>query len=1090
MPTFDNILIQTDRVPDSLLSGLESRDVVLWIGSLSLEPSLQATQLALLGLPWRAIFCEAYDESLFKVLEDASSFRSVMVSRRGFIQVVDCDPTQIELPQRCLPIYLLNGRSSTPTENFEARLRRMTMLAVLNRAAPREILFIGGDSHLIPNDIKDLWDSGLRCSTTFVSDQPSAAETIEDWLLKRSGSLTATLVTSALEPVLIDIVERYSATYPANRIIARVRSLHGELRRVDLTEAEDPERPLADWYSLIQEQDLALLSAGELKESEFIDFFQDPAQSWRPYAARLPWIPDDTPLKSLMGMLKKLDSSGSDSNSIGYISCESGAGGTTLARYLGWEAARAGYPSLVAKEFPFVPDALPIANFFTRVKATVEGETVQAPVAHSKKVGGHDSDRRYEVPWVVIFDSIHWQGRETELIRFHNELKKSGRPVFLVVVTSPSLGISYYLNPIFRQLAELNHAIESEDALALGTHLNHFLRDYGKVRQPWQWESFYKEHTVRYLEGTAAFWVTLSFWIQGQYDLSESIQSWIYRSFKANTDDVELRTAILRIAALSSERLPLPEALLPPSTTGWPISQRLTDARSSLASLGLVKIVSDGTKYWALVHDILGRFLINALFYDFSTRDSLGYGKAIDAEHLRFLILEQISKDSALGEKAYVPIGEDFATSIFKIDPDHGHGNFVVFWRAVLGALDAMPASLRNTSRLFRHHTAISRRRVAKLDERFYGVGIEEKVSLLNAALDDLNYALNVLVYSPGGETDLNILNSLANAYFDLAEYEFTQGATEARLTELRTLATNATRRAYSENPTSPFVVETYVRNLLQQDPNPTASMVDRCLEALGVLFSVLASNDKAFRIPQLGNLADKALKMLFEQSATGMNSEEPKNAVEILVHAWRALAGPQYALGTALSEISSENRERALEVLKHNVGQGNMQVIRLRYDLTCINEPMAFSTQLDLVGQLEATDYRMPPQLKLEHAILLFQNTRAKEGDRVFFSLRKLWRDNEQFVEVPERLRWLRAPNGRDLQSVHALTGSDFDNRSLATVREFGNALVPFRAEELGLRQLRVGMTFTCHVSFGHNGPFLRPVTAGPTGETGGGLG
>ena len=52
-----------------------------------------------------------------------------------------------------------------------------------------------------------------------------------------------------------------------------------------------------------------------------------------------------------------------------------------------------------------------------------------------------------------------------------------------------------------------------------------------KQRESWQWDRFYQEHTVRYLEGIAAFWVTLSFWIQGQYDISESVQEWMYRSF-------------------------------------------------------------------------------------------------------------------------------------------------------------------------------------------------------------------------------------------------------------------------------------------------------------------------------------------------------------------------------------------------------------------------------------------------------------------------------------------------------------------------------------------------------------------------------
>jgi hypothetical protein len=172
-------------------------------------------------------------------------------------------------------------------------------------------------------------------------------------------------------------------------------------------------------------------------------------------------------------------------------------------------------------------------------------------------------------------------------------------------------------------------------------------------------------------------------------------------------------------------------------------------------------------------------------------------------------------------------------------------------------------------------------------------------------------------------------------------------------------------------------------------------------------------------------------------------------------------------------------NIAHALEALAHPVGRGNMQVIRLSFDLLCVGQPYAFKAQLELVEQLNATDYRMVPQLRLEYAILLFQNGRSVEGDKVFRALRQVWRDSEQFVQVPARLRWLRSANVDVLQTVQATTGSDYGNRAMARVQEFGNALVPFRQEEFGFRDLKPGLRFACIVSFGHNGPFLRPVTA-----------
>ena len=161
------------------------------------------------------------------------------------------------------------------------------------------------------------------------------------------------------------------------------------------------------------------------------------------------------------------------------------------------------------------------------------------------------------------------------------------------------------------------------------------------------------------------------------------------------------------------------------------------------------------------------------------------------------------------------------------------------------------------------------------------------------------------------------------------------------------------------------------------------------------------------------------------------------------------------------------------------------MQVIRLTFDLMCVSEPYAFKRQLELIEQLQATDYRITPQARLEYAILLFQNGRAVEGGEIFRSLRQLWREGEQFVRVPERLRWLRTEGGTTLQTVQAVVGSDYGTRAMARVQEFNNAPVPLRPEEFGFRDLRPGMRLACCVSFGFNGPVLATAD-GRQGEGG----
>jgi len=1076
----EKILLESNAVPVQLLSALDSRDAALWLRGVPKGISADIL-LRFLGLPWQMVVSEWYDASVVAALESSSTSSPGMIRKRGFVQVVDGDPSRIEFPQRSLPFFLLNGRGEGTTD-FAGRLRRLTMLEELRRSNAKHIVVLSIEGEPVPAELAELWASGFRAHLTIVSGSPDAKSALRDWLDRTDGVASASLLSLEPSAAVESFLERYFAVYPEHRVVVRVRDRRGSLIQVDLTEIDEPERPLLSVYSLIEERHLAPLAPHELSETDFVEFFRTADASWRPYAAGLPWVRDPEARNSLAKYLKRLDSVGSEDNVVAFIASESGAGGTTLARVLAWEAAREGYPVLVAKEVPFVPDALPLTNFLKRAHVEFDRHRQEHLDRTTGPTGGDAAGPQglYETPWVIVFDRIHWQDRDGELARFHRELEKSGRPVCILIVTSTVLGLSFYNSAVFKEIAELNHTIDQEEALRLGHHLNRFLQIYGKQRSDAQWRAFHSSHTVRLLEGAAAFWVTLSFWIQGQYDLKESIQEWMYRAFTTATKDATLRTALLEIAAMSSERLPLPEALLPPPAGPWPVSQLLEDARAGLAALGLVSVRSDGQKHWALVHDILGRLLINALFYDFSSRAALGFEDAKDAEHLRFLLLRQISNKPAIGEKAFRSIAEEFATSIFKVDPAHGHANFTAMWRDVLDALETMPRSIRDTSRVFRHHMAISRRRIATLDERFYGVTTEDRLRLLKQAIDDIDYALTMIEYTAGSESNLNLYNSLANAYFDLAKAEGEIGVSQQRLEELRSLANDATRRAYEESPTNSFVTETYVKNLLQIAEGYPESAAERCTEALGILFGVLSSDEASYRRAQLGALADRALAILL-QRAPALHGRQPQTALDVIVQAWLALTkGDDVAGGVEdLAEIPDANKVRALEVLQNPLAKGNMQAIRLTFDILAATRPHAFKEQLEVVQQLQATDYRLTPQLRLEYAILLYQNARAAEGDREFRALRQLWRESEHFVQIPERLRWLRTPDGSALQVVSAVTGSDFGNRAMARVQQFGNALVPFRPEELGLRDIRPGTRFSCHVSFGHNGPFLRPVTA-----------
>jgi len=947
----------------------------------------------------------------------------------------------------------------------------MTMLEELRRSGIRQLVVVrqGGG---LPEALAELWTAGFRTSLILVDTANNAADRLETWLTENGQAPTASLLRQQPIEFARATVKAFQSTFDEERPLVRMRDEAGSVRKIVLDNIDDPERPLLDTYDLITDREFAPIAEGSLSEEALNSFFRGETHDWRPFAAGLPWIKDDEPWRKLQSILRRLDAVGSSENRIAYIMSEPGAGGTTLARHLAFTAARAGYPTLVAKPLPFTPDALPLNNFLSRARQRSEDDRQTA-------AQGSDADgRRYEAPWLLVFDRVHWEFRDTELRRFAQQLEHAGRPVCILVVTGPQREPGYYDETRFKAVAELNHLLDQSQTLELGHHINRFLRHYGKERPDWQWVNFQQAHSVRYLEGMAAFWITLSFWLQTQYDLNESIQNWVYRAFRKSADKHEIQRALLQIAALSSERLPMPEQLIEQGDSAWPVGLLLDDLRANLAPLGLVRLTNGGKKYWALAHDILGRLLLNALFYDGDARSALGLSAARDPQHLRFLLLKEISCNPQLGERDERYFGEDFATTVFKVDPDHGRSTWSHLWREVLAALDSMPAALRNGSRVFRHHTSISRRRIAWLDEAAYGVTSHDQVKLLERAVEDISYALTSIDATQGGESDVNLYNSLANAFFDLARVRAAQGAEADELDRLREQASDATRHAFEQSPSSPYVIETHVKSLLAAAEQSSDAAPALCIEALEIVYGAVRNDKSEMRRHALANLADRALGALMKSGGGDFHARAPETATELLVAAWLQLAAAADGRApAALDDIGAEALASVTRLLEDPVGAGNPQVARLRYQVLIAFSPLNFTAQLQALEELVATDYRLTPQLRLEYALLLFQKMRTDEADKQFRALRNLWRETDVFAHVPEHLRWLLDPADGRLRVVTAVAAYDHGHRAMARVREFARFDVPYRPQEFGVQEHRSGTVFNAHVTLGHNGPFLRPV-------------
>ena len=1048
-----------DQVSAPMLARLDSRDSGLWLISphASVEPINELVSIA--RLPWSVVLNDLEDQEINAALDQPEQMDSELVRRRGLVQLVDTDPAEIILPPRSLPIFLMRGRQPNRKGGLGAKTRRLTMLAELRRREVSQLTILCVDGFAVPDELADLWDDGFRADIVFVSNDPQADEKLSQWVdSKGVGSLTLLRLSTAA--LFEQLRNRYSSARD-KRLRIRVRSERGQLMEVDVSSVDDPEHPLIGNYEILSADDLAPVEHDQLAIDEIQNFFADPSRSWRPFAAGMAWQRDPAAFDALKARMRLLDRRGAHENKILFIKSESGAGATTFLRDLAWNIAVAGYPTLVAGKVPFTSTGLEVTNFLTRL-------TVATHTASDEPVG------LYEVPCALVYDREHWEGREAELISFARELERGGRRVCIIIVTGPYVGLQVLAERRFTLLSELTHKVSATDAQQIGQHLNKFLKAHGSARSVHEWRSFYESSVTHSSLGITSFWIVLTFWLQRQFDFGETVQSWLYKQFIANIDNPILRTAILQIAAFSTVRTPLPSALLPESAD-WPTSIKLRDVQSKIGALGIVEIRGETEKFWVLIHDLLGRFLINAFFYDYETRRSAGYEAAQNPEHLRFLILCDISKSRALQINSLRDVAEAFAVSIFKIDPDHGHANFVPFWREALSALDAMPSTLRNTSRTFLHHAAISRRRIASDDDTFPMEGTEREI-LLQRAIEDVQRALNV-AREKGAESDINLYNTLAHAFHDLAEVKSLAGNNDEEIRDLQKQARDATRKAYELNPDNSFVVETYARTLLSEAKTDPLKVAKHCLEVLNLVYTLMNSSASQSRRHALSRLADQAVDLLDGIDLADGYSDASEAG--LIASALGSLNKDVDRFpGMELSDFPRDNRQRASELLKSPELRGNVQAARLLYLIAAIDEPDNFAAQLELLESLSQSGAIFTPQLQLEAAVLLYQQNRHHEADIAFKKLRQLWRRGEHFVEVPARLHWLLSSNGERRQ-VQGKISSLSDARFSANVRELQNNVVVFRPEEFALGHVRAGMIINGFISFGHNGPLLRPLTA-----------
>ena len=221
------------------------------------------------------VLVESPSRSYVRNLDQLEDATQPLVRKRGFVQLVTERPSTIELPQRCLPVYLFGGPDSAPPKSMSDLLRRLEVLDLFRTTDLRRVVVMSVGCEPIPDGLSDLWEAGLRTYVSFVSDHADAHQIVGEWAERiKSDARPIVSIDSRSPRDFANILrEAYTSAYPDDRTRIRIRGGVGEPTSVDISFLDNPDRPVLGQFTIIEEKDLVPLLPDELAAEELEAFF-------------------------------------------------------------------------------------------------------------------------------------------------------------------------------------------------------------------------------------------------------------------------------------------------------------------------------------------------------------------------------------------------------------------------------------------------------------------------------------------------------------------------------------------------------------------------------------------------------------------------------------------------------------------------------------------------------------------------------------------------------------------------------------------------------------------------------------------------
>ncbi|MEN6578532.1 MAG: hypothetical protein ABFD90_19460 [Phycisphaerales bacterium] len=836
---------------------------------------------------------------------------------------------------------------------------------------------------------------------------------------------------------------------------------------VDLSGAIDPSSPLLARFQFIPYEEVV----GEARPDGGLveELIVDTSQSWRPYAAGVPYDRTGPYKTALKRLVREFERRGPESTCTAWLEAEQASGATTLFRTLLFGLAREGMPVLLARQETVGFDFQQISAF-CRAAARVLDEA-----------GG----RLGRIPWIIAFDAEHTT-RDSEFIGgLAQGLRRLGHLAVVVAIrpilpsaprsSHPAVGETATLGP------RLLNIVTREEAEALGQHLNAFLPAHQR-RTARDWQDFVVQSERLTGEGRQSlFWLALRFWLLKLPGSDEPLRQWLAgKLYSATANSDAALAALAEVAVLSAHRIAMPSQLL---------SQECLAGLRSLMhdpaqTFGLTSIWSSNGEVFALAHPLVADEILRICCADATLLNRLMVSQCSNVFDLQLVLFERLLSRDAAGNPAVLPVVEDIVTSALRVDPRESPRNYLVRDQVVT-LLENAPDSVFDGSQLFLHHLAKARRHLAADpppgDYWIDPAHIREQIELAESHLADA-FAFGTNLPDERREPELNLHVTTALTFDVRARFESTQGDSVTADAYQRR-AQDHYVKAQALDPDNTYVLENFARFKLREARETTAMerRVALAIEAVTLLEWELTIDEQSKRRDPIFETLVTAYGLL--KSDVGLDTlrsmaEHGDEAASIAV-----------ARYTAFPDRFDEQTEQkgscadALAILrKVPPGQVTWRSRSLIYQLVSKDTPRDFPARLDACNELAAmTDFPWPLQTKLEYGILMYQVGDHQDGKRAFAEIRGLLASRTGAVSVPEELRYLADPRSRfqvPLRTSIRVTNTSNARDFYGIPQGWGSVEVPFHPYLFPRRRIVVRDDLDCLIQFNQFGPRAVPVT------------